>query len=208
MNIWYVNVFMVFVEFHWYQFGQETVSTLEFAARCTLPSIPAILWSGSALRDMDQIGSDPSRRGKLVKTSAVKNEQSKAGQRPSETVRDRRLRRLRRLIVECLWKFTQSWPIVDFAFCVVLQLFCKLTCSNGSVNQVFPSHTFLLWQFLSTKVKLSLFIGWKTTRAKKCAKPSVGLFFWKFSCCVPWNGGCGHASLREDMASTVALSGI
>ena len=35
---------------------------------------------------MDQIGSDPSRRGKLVKTSAVKNEQSKAGQRPSETV--------------------------------------------------------------------------------------------------------------------------
>ena len=80
---------MVFVEFPWYQFGQETVSTLEFAARCTLPSIPAILWSGSALRDMDQIGSDPSRRGKLVKTSAVKNEQSKAGQRPSETARDR-----------------------------------------------------------------------------------------------------------------------
>lgn len=43
-----------------------------------------------------------------------------------ETVRDRRLRRLRRLIVVCLWKFSQSWPIVDFAFCVVLQLFCKL----------------------------------------------------------------------------------
>ena len=49
--------------------------------------------------------------------------QARDRQRPPETVRDRRLRRL---IVECLWKFSQSWPIVDFAFCVVLQLFCKL----------------------------------------------------------------------------------